>query len=104
MGKKILFQTLNQTRNTANQEIELAPTETAIFDDLLYKHISVIEHSNAWIDGFKALLVRFEFSRGRQKLDGSAFYGILSHFLKKNQQKKTKFKQLHYMIVNYEAV
>ena len=35
---------------------------THIFDEELYKDRSVIEHANAWIDGFKALLVRFEFS------------------------------------------
>ncbi len=33
-----------------------------LFDEELYKDRSVIEHANAWIDGFKALLVRFEFS------------------------------------------
>lgn len=31
-------------------------------DEELYKDKSVIEHANAWIDGFKALLVRFEFT------------------------------------------
>ena len=35
------------------------PTEY-IFDDLLYKCRFVIERTNAWMDGFKALLVRFE--------------------------------------------
>lgn len=33
-----------------------------VFDDLLYKDRSVIEHANSWMDGFKALLIRFEFS------------------------------------------
>ena len=45
----------------------------------------------AAINGFKALLVRFEFSRGRpsgQKLDVVAFYGTLSDFVTQNQQKK----------------
>ena len=31
-----------------------------IFDDLLYKCRFVIERTNAWMDGFKALLTRFE--------------------------------------------
>lgn len=31
-----------------------------IFDGLLYKRRFVIERTNAWIDAFKALLVRFE--------------------------------------------
>lgn len=30
------------------------------FDDQLYKCRNVIEHANAWMDSFKALLVRFE--------------------------------------------
>ncbi len=37
-------------------------SKTHIFDEELYKDRSVIEHANAWIDGFKALLVRFEFT------------------------------------------
>lgn len=31
-----------------------------IFDDLLYKCRFVIERTNAWMDGFKAILMRFE--------------------------------------------
>jgi transposase len=31
-----------------------------LFDELLYKHRFVIERTNAWIDAFKALLIRFE--------------------------------------------
>ena len=34
--------------------------EDYLFDDLLYKRRYVIERTNAWLDGFKALLVRFE--------------------------------------------
>ena len=49
-------------RNSTEKETELSPVGTTIFDEELYKDRSVIEHSNAWIDGFKALLVRFEFS------------------------------------------
>ena len=30
------------------------------FDDLLYKRRMKIEHTNAWMDSFKALLVRYE--------------------------------------------
>lgn len=30
------------------------------FDEVLYQRRAVIERSNAWLDGFKALLVRFE--------------------------------------------
>lgn len=35
---------------------------THVFDEKLYGHRSVIEHANAWIDSFKSLLVRFEFT------------------------------------------
>ena len=47
-----------------SEEKRLEPYEngTHIFNEELYKDRTVIEHSNAWIDGFKALLVRFEFS------------------------------------------
>jgi transposase len=58
--------TLNVKPNPRNfsEEKRLEPDENGIhiFDEELYKDRSVIEHSNAWIDGFKALLVRFEFS------------------------------------------
>lgn len=31
-----------------------------LFDELLYKSRFVIERTNAWLDAFKAILVRFE--------------------------------------------
>lgn len=52
----------NPRNNSKLQSLESYQNGTHIFDEELYKHRSVIEHSNAWIDGFKALLVRFEFS------------------------------------------
>ncbi len=36
--------------------------EGHFFDELLYGHRFVVERTNAWLDGFKALLVRFETS------------------------------------------
>lgn len=48
-------------RNSPNQA-EPYQSNTHVFDEALYKDRSVIEHANAWIDGFKALLVRFEFT------------------------------------------
>jgi len=39
----------------------LSPIGTNIFDEELYKGRYVIERTNAWIDGFKAILIRFEF-------------------------------------------
>lgn len=47
-------------RNAAKNE--LYQSNTHIFDEELYKDRSAIEHSNAWINGLKALLVRFDFS------------------------------------------
>jgi hypothetical protein len=41
-------------------EKEAYQSGTPIFDEELYQNRSVIEHSNAWIDGFKAVLVRLE--------------------------------------------
>ena len=34
--------------------------DASLFDDELYKNRFVIERTNAWLDGFKAILVRFE--------------------------------------------
>jgi len=34
--------------------------EEHLFDDLLYEYRFVIERTNAWLDAFKAILVRFE--------------------------------------------
>jgi transposase len=73
-------------RNCTNQESELAPIGTVIFDELLYEDRIVIEHANAWIDGFKALLVRFEFTvRNWMSLHFIAFSVI---FLRKINKKK----------------
>lgn len=49
-------------RKSAKQEVQIYEKGTHLFDDELYRDRTVIEHANAWIDGFKALLVRFEFS------------------------------------------
>lgn len=51
-------------KNEITDNIDLNPrngTEReVIFDDLLYKNRFVIERTNAWMDAFKALLIRFE--------------------------------------------
>jgi transposase len=60
--EEIIANVKENPRNSANQESEPYESGTHIFDDELYQDRSVIEHANAWIDGFKALLVRFEFS------------------------------------------
>ena len=52
--------------------------EEYLFDDLLYKCRFVIERTNAWLDGFKALLVRFETNKNHWKgLHLLAFMAIL---------------------------
>lgn len=47
-------------RNKSNAEVIQDQSETHIFDEVLYKDRSFIEHANAWMDAFKALLIRFE--------------------------------------------
>ena len=84
--ENIIANVKSNSRNSGNKEAELAPIGTAIFDELLYEDRTVIEHANAWIDGFKALLVRFEFSvRNWMSLHFMAFSVI---FLRKINKKK----------------
>lgn len=74
-------------RNAGNQNPELKPIGTAIFDELLYEDRTVIEHANAWIDGFKALLVRLEFSvRNWMALHFIAFSVIFLRKINKKQK------------------
>jgi transposase len=44
--------------NRRNNEADM--DEDYCFDEELYKRRTVIEHANAWMDGFKGLLVRYE--------------------------------------------
>ena len=60
--EEIIANVKENPRNSANQEAQPYESGIHIFDDELYQDRAVIEHANAWIDGFKALLVRFEFS------------------------------------------
>ena len=46
------------TRNSKTHENQ--SVEYQYFDEELYKRRTVIEHANAWMDSFKALLIRFE--------------------------------------------
>jgi len=57
------------------------------FDGGLYKRRTVIEHANAWMDGFKSLLVGYEtLARNRMSVHWMAFSVF---FLKKtNKQEK----------------
>lgn len=49
---------LNVKPNPRNQKQQ--SDEYRYFDELLYKRRTKIEHANAWIDAFKALLIRYE--------------------------------------------
>ncbi|WPV70679.1 transposase [Chitinophaga sp. LS1] len=49
---------LNVKPNLRNQKKQ--SDEYRYFDDQLYKRRTKIEHANAWMDAFKALLVRYE--------------------------------------------
>lgn len=53
-GKGIIANIDFNQRNGQDQRLE------DVFDEELYKHRYVIERTNAWIDGFKTLLTRFE--------------------------------------------
>ena len=47
-------------RNQSPKNDEPYESGTHIFDEKLYEDRYVIEHANAWMDAFKALLIRFE--------------------------------------------
>ena len=49
---------LNVKENKRNSKQDT--TEYKYFDDELYKRRTKIEHANAWLDAYKALLVRYE--------------------------------------------
>lgn len=60
--EKIIPNIKPNTRNIKNENQPQILENKHIFDELLYEDRSVIENSNAWLDRFKALLVRFEYS------------------------------------------
>lgn len=43
-----------------DQNVRNGEKKDILFDELLYKHRFVIERTNAWLDAFKAILIRFE--------------------------------------------
>lgn len=55
--EEIIANVKENRRNSANQESEPYQSGSHVFDEELYQDRSVIEHANAWLDGFKALLV-----------------------------------------------
>ena len=81
----------SNTRNSGSKEPDLTPIGATIFDELLYKDRTVIEHANAWIDSLKASLVRSEFS-GRNWM--SLHFITFSVIFLRKINKKRKFEQL----------
>ena len=59
----------NIPHNARNKDL---PEQKYYFDELLYKRRNVIEQANAWLDAFKALLIRYEVK---------AMHGLCLHFL-----------------------
>jgi transposase len=53
-SREIIANIAQNSRKSKNKE------EKYIFDQLLYKYRFVIERTNAWLDAFKAILIRFE--------------------------------------------
>ena len=83
--EEIIANVKDNPRNSVNAANEPYQSGTHIFDDKLYQDRSVIEHANAWMDGFKALLIRFEFTvRNWMSLHFIAFLVI---FLRKINRK-----------------
>jgi transposase len=67
-----IFPNIKPKKNSKPKE-----EQTFTFDADLYKQRTVVEHTNAWIDAFKALLVRFETStRNWKELHYLAFVVI----------------------------
>lgn len=77
----------NPRNKSKSEDREPYQSGTHIFDEELYKKRTVIEHANAWLDGFKALLVRFEFKK--QNWVALHFIAFVIIFLRKiNKFKK----------------
>ena len=77
---------LNVRPNPGNGSSAVYESGQHVFDELLYADRGAVERSNAWLDGFKALLIRFEFSvRNWKALHFMAFFII---FFRKIPQKK----------------
>ena len=90
--EEIIANVKENPRNSANSERPVPESGQHVFDDELYADRSVIEphrrtDANAWIDGFKALLVRFEFSvKNWMSLHFMAFSVILLRKIKRREK------------------
>lgn len=50
----------NIANNPRNKKKEAVADDYVYFDEKLYRNRYVIERTNAWLDGFKGLLIRYE--------------------------------------------
>lgn len=73
-------------RNKKNPDRHDPYASFHVFDELLHKNRTTIEHANAWLDAFKAILLRFEtLARNWQQLHYIAFFPIfIRKFAHKN--------------------
>ena len=72
--------------NSRNNKTENQSDDYQYFDEELYKCRTIIEHANAWLDSFKALLVRFE-----TKAINWVALTLLAFFVRLLRKIKTKY-------------
>jgi transposase len=78
---------LNVRPNPRNSSSVAYEPGQHVFDEVLYADRGAVERSNAWLDGFKALLVRFEFSvRNWKAFHFIAFFVIFFRKIPKKQK------------------
>lgn len=79
--RQVCAQRENEVNVAQNKRNEKEPTLAYVyFDEALYNQRYVIERTNAWLDGFKALLVRYESKRNTWM--AVHFMAFVSIFLK----------------------
>ena len=64
--KDIIANICKNNRNGNQKEV--------VFDEKLYKRRFVIERTNAWLDAFKAILVRFEINNTLESIEFNSVY------------------------------
>ena len=82
----IILNVKENERNSKQQGKEPYEPGAHVFDEELYKERFVVEQANAWLDAFKMLLVRFEFTaRNWRSLH---FIALAVIFLRKIKRKR----------------
>ena len=86
-AKNIILNVKYNPRKAPPKNEEPYQSGTHVFDEKLYARRTVIEHANAWIDAFKALLVRFDvLVRNWVSFHFMAFTAIFLRKIKKIQK------------------